>query len=250
VTTNGPPLLDVNGLTKSYGALRAVREVSLRIDEHDIVGIIGPNGSGKTTLFNCISGHLRSDEGSVRWRGVDVTRWPMDGLARAGLARTFQQATAFGKLSVRVNLQIPFENGGQRERPAAISSVDALLRLVNLDRFAAAEAGQQPYGATKRLGLAMALALNPRLVLLDEPAAGLNDDESGQLADLIRTVHGYGITVAAVDHDMGFLLPLCDRIVALEAGEKICEGPPHVVQRNPKVISGYLGERFAASLGP
>jgi ABC-type branched-subunit amino acid transport system ATPase component len=237
--------LDARDVSKSFGAVRAVHRVSLSIAEGEILGIIGPNGSGKTTLLHCLSGYLRADEGSVLWRGTNITHWPMDRRARQGLVRTFQQVMVFPKLTVADNVRVAFENRCV-ERPATTESVADTLRFVGLDDKALVAADELSYGQLKKLGVAIALGLNPYLLLMDEPAAGLNDNECLELANLIRSLRDSGITVAVVDHNMHFLLPLSGRVVALDAGEKICEGPPEVVQSDSRVISGYLGDKFAS----
>lgn len=239
-------LLEVTGLSRSFGAVLAVSAVDLAIWPGEIVGIIGPNGCGKTTLFNCISGFIRPSAGSVRWREQDVTRWPMRRIARDGMVRTFQQAMSFPSAGSRANVEMALAiqaggHGRERRESAVPCDSDGLLEFCGLRNPPDTPAGQLPFGDLRRLGIALALTTRPLLLLLDEPAAGLNPAEIGQLSTLLRTLRDAGVTLAVVDHDMDFLLPLVDRLVVLANGSKLTEGSPNEVRTNPAVIDVYLG---------
>ncbi|MGH9027358.1 MAG: ABC transporter permease subunit [Acidimicrobiia bacterium] len=247
----GGPLLEVSDLTKQFDAVRALDGVNLAIKRGEILGVIGPNGSGKTTLFNCVSGFV-SRRGVVRWQGRELRMCAPHRLARRGLVRTFQQPDAFRSMSPRQAcaqvLAIRRDEGANPNIPRA---VDGLLALCGLSDTADTAVDALSYGQLRMLDIALAVAARPTLLLLDEPAAGLNDREGAELRDLLRSVHATGVTLAVVDHDMKFLLPLCDRIVVLDAGRVVAEGSPEEITKDRSVIAAYLGERFTpvADLG-
>jgi ABC-type branched-subunit amino acid transport system ATPase component len=251
----GEVLLEVRDLTRQFGALRAVDGVTFALQRGEVLGIIGPNGSGKTTLFNCISGLLPPNAGSVRLRGAEVANRPMDEIARRGLVRTFQHPMMFPSQTVRQSVQLALDittSYGRREiAPLAIPrDVDGLLVFCSLAEVADVPVRTLAYGHTRLLGVAMAMAASPHVVMLDEPAAGLNHLESARLADLLLRAREAGATLVVVDHDMAFLLPLCDRILVLDAGVRICEGTPQQVQTDPRVVEVYLGGGFAEGRKP
>ena len=238
---------------RSFGAVQALDGVSIDVHRGELLGIVGPNGSGKTTLFNCLTGRFRLTRGHVLWQGVDISRWPMDRIARAGLVRTFQQSMHFGAASVRENvamaLDIARTAASQTHDTAIPSDLDGLLAFTNLESLAGTSSSVLSHGSLRQLGIALALAVRPALLLLDEPAAGLNDAEGRELGGLLRRVRDSGVTLVVVDHDMGFLMPLVDRIVVLSAGRMLKQGTPAEVRADPGVIEAYLGSGFTDSTG-
>jgi branched-chain amino acid transport system ATP-binding protein len=237
--------LEITGLRKRFGGVVALNGVDLSVDPTKIIGIIGPNGSGKTTLFNVIAGVHKPSAGQVSWQGKDITGKSTAEIARQGLVRTFQQAMSFSGLSVRENVSIACEHG--RERPgdrARWNSPDEILDFVGLSGLGHQTAGSMPFGNLRRLGIAIALGTNPLLLLLDEPAAGLNQTEVSQLMELIVKLPRAGIGVCLIDHDMFLMSGLCERLTVLNFGTKIAEGPPEVVLNEPKVKEVYLGNEI------
>ncbi|HEY4927079.1 MAG TPA: ABC transporter ATP-binding protein [Roseiarcus sp.] len=231
--------LEISGLRKTFGGVVALDGVDLSIDPEEILGIVGPNGSGKTTLFNVVTGALKPTAGSVHWRGEDISGLPAHKIARKGLVRTFQQAMSFPALSVRENILIAHEHGAGADRKGM--STSEILRFVGLEGRENEIAGSMPFGNLRRLGLALALAARPILLLLDEPAAGLNDSETEQLAEIILQLPGRGIGICLIDHDMNLIASICRRLVVLDFGTKIAEGPPGEVLNDKKVVEVYLG---------
>ena len=235
-----PALLEIQGLEKRFGGVVALAGVDLRVDDGEILGIIGPNGSGKTTLFNVVTGVHSPTAGKVTWLGEDITGKPAHVIAKRGIGRTFQQAMAFSDQSVRENVRIACQHS--RKHDGEFDSPDGILDFVGLHDLAEETASNLGFGNLRRLGLAIALGGQPRLLLADEPAAGLNDNETADLAELIRSVSARGITIAVIDHDMKMMMTLCERLVVLDFGFKIAEGPPDTVRNDRKVLEVYLGE--------
>jgi ABC-type branched-subunit amino acid transport system ATPase component len=239
-------ILTVDGLTKRFGGVRAVDDCSLAVEEGTITGLIGPNGSGKTTVFNIITGYLRADAGVVRFAGRDVTGHDTGRLYRHGLSRTFQQARVFPQLTVLENLVVA---GGytwwqllrRRVARADRTRAEHLLAEFRLAALADVQAAELSYGQRKLLEFAAVLMSEPRLVLLDEPTAGVNGVMVETMERHIRARHAAGITFLIVEHDMTFVMRLCDPIVVLDAGHPIFSGPPAQVQSNPLVLDAYLG---------
>jgi branched-chain amino acid transport system ATP-binding protein len=234
--------LEITGLRKEFGGVVALAGVDIAVDLDRVVGVVGPNGSGKTTLFNVITGVHKPTAGRVRWQGEDVTAVPAHRIARKGLVRTFQQAMSYPGLTVLENVQIACEHGRRRRDSAGRwSSPFEILDFVGLTGLGAEIAGSMPFGNLRRLGLAVALGTAPTLLLLDEPGAGLNDSETMQLATLIAQLPGRGVGVCLIDHDMNMMTTLCHRLIVLDFGTKIAEGPPDQVLADPKVREVYLG---------
>jgi branched-chain amino acid transport system ATP-binding protein len=244
-------LLEATGVSKAFGAVKAINGIDLAIERHDRLGIIGPNGSGKTTFFNCLSGRLRPDSGTILWRGTDVTRRPMHRISRLGLVRTFQEGRAFISGTVSENIEMALTVGavrdGGREDHGLPNDAAGIVEFVGLSDMRERPTISLPFGSLRRLGIAMALATQPEMMLLDEPAAGLNPAEGVALGELLNQVMSAGVTVVIVDHDMDFLLPLVTRLVVFAEGTKRKDGLPGELRQDPDVIAMYLGT--AADLG-
>jgi branched-chain amino acid transport system ATP-binding protein len=233
------PVLAISGLSKQFGGVTALAGVDLAIEEGEILGVVGPNGSGKTTLFNVVTGVHKPSGGTVLFRGRDITGLAPHAISRAGIGYTFQQAMAFAGLGVLENVQIASEHARAAANPWP--TPQALLDFVGLSALGGEKAGVLPFGSLRLLGLALALATRPSLLLLDEPAAGLNDRETTALVGLVRQLPGHGISVCVIDHDMKLMQMLCRRLAVLDFGSKIADGPTEAVLADPKVLEVYLG---------
>lgn len=241
------PLLEVEGLSRSFGGVAAVRDVSFAVQAGEIVGVMGPNGSGKTTLFNLITGALAPDAGRVRIAGEDVTGLSPHRICAKGIARTFQLVHPFPGLTALENVLVGQLYGrGRLPFTGAVAEAERLLGTVGLGGKGNLPAAQLTVVDRKRLDLARALATAPRVLLMDEFMAGLTPAEAGEAIALIRILQGQGVTLVIVEHIVWALLDLSHRIVVLSAGEKIAEGPPAVVAHDPTVIDVYLGTTAGA----
>lgn len=236
-------LLKVQGVSKVFGGLSAVNDISFNIAEGELIGLIGPNGAGKTTLFNLITGHERPSRGSIHWQDSRIDGWMPHKMARLGLVRTFQNPMVFKKASTLDNLSIAESARSKQNSPGLREKV---IAVCGLGPFLEQKAENLPYGVKRRLGIALALIMEPRLLLLDEPAAGLNHDERDELRQLLATLYADGLTMVVVEHDMRLVMSLCRRILVLDAGKLIEDGTPEKVRANAEVARIYLGKSAAA----
>jgi branched-chain amino acid transport system ATP-binding protein len=248
-------MLTIEGVSKSFGGVQAVDSVSLTIKKGQVFGLIGPNGAGKTTTFNMISGLVSPDSGSVRFEGQSIERLAPHRRAQLAIARTFQHVQMMPEATVLENVMAGAHLAGhcgilsailkprrqRREEQAIHAAAENALAFGGLSEFTMSLAGDLAYGQQRRVELARAIAMKPKLLLLDEPAAGLNEAETEALGTLILKIRDTGVTVLLVEHAMALVMSVCDRIAVLDFGQKIAEGTPHEVRTNPLVIEAYLG---------
>lgn len=235
-------LIEARGITKAFGAFKAVDNASVSVEEGDILGLIGPNGAGKSTFFNCLTGDLAATAGSVHFAGVDVTRDPPEARARLGLARSFQVPLTFESMSVLENTMIGAMLRHPKAADARRKALD-VLEKVGLARLADQPARSLGTPGRKRLEIARALASEPKALLLDEAMAGLTPTEVREAIELVRRIHGGGITIVIVEHIMEVIVSLTRRVVVFHQGREIARGTPREVTSNPVVIEAYLGRR-------
>ncbi|MGC9975871.1 MAG: ABC transporter ATP-binding protein [Syntrophales bacterium] len=249
-------MLKVEGITKQFGGLTALQGVSFSIAAGEITGIIGPNGAGKTTLFNIVTGIYDPTSGKVYYAGTDITGFPPEKLAGLGMVRTFQGIELFAQMTVLENVMVGLHTKSRSGIFASALKLPAHLReeryireraiswleFAGIAELAHVQAANLPFGKGRLLEIARALAIEPKIILLDEPAAGLNSKETSDLSALIRRIKDSGITVALVEHDMELVMEICSRIVVLNLGHKLAEGTPRQIQEDEQVITAYLGE--------
>jgi branched-chain amino acid transport system ATP-binding protein len=249
------PLLELANVSKRFGGLAAVSDVSFSVREGEVLGLIGPNGAGKTTLFNLITSIFPPTGGRILFRGEAIGGGKPHSATRKGISRTFQNIRLFPRMTARENVMVGrharsragiwgsvLRTGGQRAEEARIlEKTGELLALMGLSGSEELPAGKLPYGRQRRLEIARALAADPRLLLLDEPAAGMNESETREIHDLILTIRALGVTVLLIEHDMSLVMQVCDRLVVLNFGQKIAEGTPGEIRGNPEVVEAYLG---------
>ncbi|KUK37078.1 MAG: High-affinity branched-chain amino acid transport ATP-binding protein LivG [Thermacetogenium phaeum] len=256
------PLLEVSKLSKSFGGLVALYNFNLVVEQGELVGLIGPNGAGKTTVFNLLTGLYPPSSGKMCFAGKDLRGKKPHQITRMGIARTFQNIRLFGNLTVLDNVKIAYQSAyyyglipalfrlppfQKREKEIEEASLE-LLEIFNLRERADERAANLPYGEQRRLEIARALATKPRLLLLDEPAAGMNPQETKELQSLIRWVKDqFQLTVILIEHDMSLVMGVCERVVVLDYGSIIAEGTPEEIRKNPRVIEAYLGDEEVAS---
>ncbi len=253
---NGDIVLEAKNVTLSFGGVNALSNVNLEIRKQEILAIIGPNGAGKTSILNCINGFYRPEEGSILFREVDITKVPSHKIARMGIARTFQNIELYTGLSTVHNLMAARHNlmkhgvltgafyfgKARNEISAHRERVEEIIDFLDLTSIRNMPVGSLPYGSRKRVELGRALALEPRMLLLDEPMAGMNMEEKEDMARFILdTLELKQIPIVMVEHDMGLVMDIADRIIVLDFGRKIAEGSPNEVMQNPDVLSAYIG---------
>jgi len=248
-------LLQVRGVSRAFGGLKAIHDVSFRVSGGSIKAIIGPNGAGKTTLFNLIAGSLLPDSGTVHYGGREITGLPPHRVAAGGICRTFQTTRLFPSMTVLENVMVgrhPRTRAGfvsgvlslpwtWREEREIRSRAAEILASLGIGQWAAEAAGNLAFGTQRLVEIGRALATEPKLLLLDEPAAGLNIYETREMADLILRIRGWGVTVLLVEHDMSLVMDISDEILVLNYGRRLAEGTPSEVQHDPEVIRTYLG---------
>jgi branched-chain amino acid transport system ATP-binding protein len=260
-TAGGRPLLAVTAVSKHFGGVRAVEDVSIAVREGEIVSIIGPNGAGKTSLLNMVSGFYRPDSGTIMLGERDITRARPSDIARYGVARTFQNIALFSGMTVLDNIMLGrhvhmrsgvfaslvYWGPAQKEQVLHRARVEELIEFLKLQDIRKQPSGALPYGLRKRVELGRALALDPKVLLLDEPMGGMNQEEKEDMARFVLDINGeWGTTIILIEHDMGVVMDISDRVAVLDRGRKIADGTPDEVQNHPDVVRAYLSAGRAA----
>ncbi len=255
----GAPLLEVQGLTKAFGGIKAVDNLSFRVAPDSITGIIGPNGAGKTTVFNLVTGVYRPDAGTIDFQGQPLLGIRPDQIVGAGIARTFQNIRLFNRRTCLENVLTPMLQKAPYSVPAALLMTPGVRRLdrelreksrfllakMGLEKLADIQASALPYGLQRKLEIARALAMEPRLLLLDEPAAGMNPEESRALSNLIEEIReAFGLTILLIEHHMDVVMRVCSHIVVMNFGALLADGPPEKVRTDERVLQAYLGKEY------
>jgi len=247
-------LLRLEAVEKRFGGVRALSDISMGVERNRIVGVIGPNGAGKTTLFNLITGAYRADSGSIVFDGREITDWPPHRIVRAGLARTFQNIRLFAGMTVWEHLLVTQHPAGNALRdlmpvrwsnPAVMARAEEVLKFFGLEVYRDVLARTLPYGTQRKVDMARALASGPKLLLLDEPVAGMNHDEAEELRRLLLRLNGEGLTILVIEHDMAFVMNLCHELYVLDFGVRIAAGEPAAIRSDPVVLDAYLGSEAA-----
>lgn len=253
-------LLEFKNVTKRFGGLVAVNDLSFEVEPNRIHALIGPNGSGKSTSINLINGSFPPTSGTIRFDGTDITSMPMYDIARLGMGRTFQNLKLFPSLTVEENLMVGLYQeskikimrfivdfgGTRREEETMRERAQEMMRFVGIEQYADMLVGNLPYGRQKMTELARTMMLRPKLVLLDEPAAGLNPSERAEFIELIQKIFETGVTILMIEHNMDVIMKISSTITVINFGSKIAEGTPSEIQNHPEVIKAYLGDRYQA----
>ena len=251
------PILQVKDLDKNFGGIKAVNNLTFHVSQGEILGLIGPNGAGKTTVFNVISGTFPPTSGSITYQGKEISGLKPHKIAQMRIVRTFQQTSLFNKMTVRENMIVAghFQSGVgvlesifnfkrlQLKTAKQMEENNKILNRLGLNEFQDVLPSNLPYGYQKSLGIALALASNPSLLLLDEPVAGMNPEETIQMMKILQDIRNEGITILLVEHDMKMVMGICDRLVVISFGSKLTEGKPEEVRNDPVVIKAYLGSK-------
>ncbi len=254
------PLLEVKGLTKSFGGLTAVNALDLSVEKGEIVGLIGPNGAGKTTVFNLIMGTHSPTRGKVIFKGKEITGQKSHAIVRQGLVRSFQRTILFSEMTVLQNILLGFhlisgtsfwnsllnDKAVQKGRKRLLEKAGEIAEFMELEESKDQLARNLPHGHQRMLGVAIALATNPELILMDEPVTGMNTEETDRMMGKIREIRDRGVTTLVVEHDMRLVMNTCDRLCVLNFGSKIAEGPPSEICKHKEVIGAYLGSDYAS----
>jgi branched-chain amino acid transport system ATP-binding protein len=247
-------LLRLEAVGKRFGGVRALSDISMTVERNGIVGVIGPNGAGKTTLFNLVTGAYRADSGAIVFDGREITGWPAHRIIRAGLARTFQNIRLFAGMTVWEHLLVTQRPKGNVLRsllplgvggPEVTARAERVLKFFGLEKYRDVLARTLPYGIQRKVDMARALASGPKLLLLDEPVAGMNHDEADELRRLLFRLNEEGLTILLIEHDMAFVMNLCHQLYVLDFGVRIAAGDPAAIRNDPVVLDAYLGSEAA-----